>query len=84
MDRLGRVAALAMGSPGACRRVVIYKGETKRDWPSPECDFLNVEDAIGAWQVERGRNERFVLETGPLSVDNLELEGSKLLQVDIS
>jgi len=54
MDRLGRVAALALksGSPATCRRVVIYQGETKRDWPSPGCDFLNLEDAIAAWQVE--------------------------------
>ena len=26
--------------------------ETKRDWPSPGRDFPNIEDAIGAWQVE--------------------------------
>jgi predicted AAA+ superfamily ATPase len=54
MDGLGRVAALALepSSSAACRRVVIYNGKTKRDWPSPGCDFLNLEDAIGAWQVE--------------------------------
>lgn len=54
IDSLGRVAAVAVksSSPAACRRVVIYQGETKRDWPSPGCDFLSFEDAIATWQAE--------------------------------
>ena len=49
----GGIELELLHAPGAaCRRVVIYNGETKRDFPSPACDFLNFEDAIGAWQVE--------------------------------
>jgi predicted AAA+ superfamily ATPase len=47
-----RVAAI-MGSAGAKRakaaaprRVVVYKGETKRDWPAPGGDFINYLDFI--------------------------------------
>ena len=32
------------------RRVIIYRGATKRDWPSPGFDFLNYEEAIAEWQ----------------------------------
>jgi len=53
MESLGRVAGLAVkpGGVAACRRVIIYQGETKRDWPSPGCDFLNFEEAVSEWQV---------------------------------
>jgi predicted AAA+ superfamily ATPase len=53
-DYLGRVAALVVKSRdlAGCRRVVIYRGPTKRDWPAPGCDFLGFEDAIAEWQAE--------------------------------
>ncbi len=34
------------------RRVIIYQGETKRDWPSPGFDYLNMREAISEWQGE--------------------------------
>ena len=41
IESLGRVAALVEkpGSRAGSRRVVIYRGPTKRDWPTPGCDF---------------------------------------------
>jgi predicted AAA+ superfamily ATPase len=49
-DRLARVASLVDGANA--RRVIIYQGETKRDWPSPGFDYLNFEEAISEWQGE--------------------------------
>jgi uncharacterized protein len=57
-DRLGRVAAIIAGAdsrrsaPSTSRRVIIYQGETKADWPSPGIDYLNADDAISDWQGE--------------------------------
>ena len=56
-ESLARVAALVANakdekSRAGSRRVVIYRGETKRDWPAPGCDFLNFEEAIAEWQTE--------------------------------
>jgi hypothetical protein len=34
------------------RRVVIYQGKTRRDWPSPGFDYLNYEEAVSVWQGE--------------------------------
>ncbi|MCX7040915.1 MAG: ATP-binding protein [Spirochaetes bacterium] len=54
IESLGRVAALVEkpGNRAGSRRVVIYRGPTKRDWPTPGCDFLGLEDAIAEWQAE--------------------------------
>ncbi len=55
-DRLGRVAVIIDGAErrrsarSPSRRVIIYQGETKKDWPSPGFDYLNVDDAISEWQ----------------------------------
>ena len=36
------ISCCANRRTAACRRVVIYQGVTKRDWPSPGSDFLNL------------------------------------------
>jgi hypothetical protein len=56
-ENLGRVAAIvAQAKDGGTlpepRRVIIYRGETKQNWPSPSCGFLNFEEAIAEWQTE--------------------------------
>jgi hypothetical protein len=56
-ESLGRVAALVGKAKdetarAASHRVVIYRGETRRNWPTPGSDFLNFEDAIAEWQTE--------------------------------
>jgi predicted AAA+ superfamily ATPase len=56
-ESLGRVYSLLKkvketSARAALRRVVVYRGETRRDWPAPGCDFLNFEDAIAEWQTE--------------------------------
>jgi predicted AAA+ superfamily ATPase len=56
-ESLGRVVALAAKAKdktarSTCRRVIVYRGETRRDWPTPGCDFLNFEEAIGEWQLK--------------------------------
>jgi uncharacterized protein len=52
--RVADLVAPKTGKKGASetpRRVVVYSGETKRDWPAPGTDFLNFEDAIAEWQT---------------------------------
>jgi predicted AAA+ superfamily ATPase len=53
VESLARVAGFtSKAREAATRLVVVYRGETKRDWPKPGCDFLNIEDAIAEWQTE--------------------------------
>jgi predicted AAA+ superfamily ATPase len=56
-ESLARVAALVTKakdeiSHAESRRVVIYRGETRRDWPTAGSDFLNFEEAIAEWQMQ--------------------------------
>jgi len=53
IESLAKVASLVTKPKTATipRPVVIYRGQTRHDWPSTGGDFLGFEDAIAEWQT---------------------------------
>ena len=50
-DSLDRVAVLIREAraPSAWKRVVVYRGATRSDWPARGMDFMSLDDALGQW-----------------------------------
>ena len=53
-ESLRRVSSLVAGPTGlhGARQLVIYDGQTRRDWPADGTDFLRLDDAIADWQTQ--------------------------------
>jgi len=54
IEAMAKVSSLVKNPKAAAgpRPIIIYRGLTKREWPTPGSDFLGFEDAIAEWQTD--------------------------------